>query len=1057
MPRSRSIARLIVLLLLLTCAAGALVLVNINLNSYRTEIATGLGELLGRPVSFGRIGYSLRNGLAVDCRDLEIPASADSNFSLKAAHLYLKVDILPLLRGELVLRQLILDHPRLQIDLSRPRAPNRPSQNSSSRSMTTSLRKVRMQSGTISVRLPETAAVKTLRLRDIDLRVENRPGQRLGISLQGITELDSNASELALTGEIASPWRGKTAHNRIDLDLQLKHLPLDAVARRLGMKKLRLTGKAFLSARLRGSAVGGIAIQSTLTAAQARYTIGDRPTRPVGQWQLAATWQRDDPATDRLRNITLKHNDLRLDGKIELRRQVLSAHFQLPRTSLHSWLELAPEPLLPAGLLEQTEKGRISATIALPPTPLAQLTGNDLLDKLRIDADFDQLSWKFSGLPPLEQGRAQLQLIDGRIIAKTFQARWAGRLQTLTGSITLDTLPRFALQGTLQPPPLQQLRSLLPDNKQTALILQGAVPLRWSCRGRPENLTIGLDGDLTTLRLDYPGWFSKKPGEAGRLRATLSKKGDSWDLADSRLDLAGESLTAEGFWRSDSDWKLRLRGTRLDLQQLLKRSRHLAPHRPRGTLDLDLKLRSAAGPVPAVNGRLQLHDVGVHLTRSLADLQRINGTLLMTGQGMKTVLLNARLGQSPVTLQLQLNDFTRPELQLHLQARSVGAHELIFPSRKQKLRDLDGRITIAARGIDFDLVKVRLDGGTDCVVTGTMQGWHRPHIALQIDAAYADIDEVIALWKHPGKPKQAPATKPVTAPPPEPTISIKARVATGKLSRLRFINATGTITGDGRGLLSIAPLQFYSGEGFGSGQVIVKTGPDHTSRLIVSGHVENFPAQGIHRDLLQRDSILTGTLRGDFYLEGLTGDDFIRTSRGGINLEIDDGVLKRFKVLSKLFSLLNVSQLFSLHLPDMAEEGMPFKKIDATFSLAGGLLKTEDLLVHSEAMDLSMVGEYDLNDNRIDAVLGIKPLKTVDKIITKIPIAGWILTGKEKALITAHFTVKGSADQPEVVPVPITSLSNKVFGIFKRVLTLPGKVITDPGDVILPQSVNPKE
>jgi hypothetical protein len=99
-------------------------------------------------------------------------------------------------------------------------------------------------------------------------------------------------------------------------------------------------------------------------------------------------------------------------------------------------------------------------------------------------------------------------------------------------------------------------------------------------------------------------------------------------------------------------------------------------------------------------------------------------------------------------------------------------------------------------------------------------------------------------------------------------------------------------------------------------------------------------------------------------------------------------------------------------------------------------------------MNLSLVGDADLIGGKIDMILGVKPLRTVDKIITNIPVAGWLLTGEEKALITAHFHIKGRSEDPEVVPVPITSVSEKVLGVFKRVLGLPGKVIEDVGGIL---------
>jgi hypothetical protein len=161
-----------------------------------------------------------------------------------------------------------------------------------------------------------------------------------------------------------------------------------------------------------------------------------------------------------------------------------------------------------------------------------------------------------------------------------------------------------------------------------------------------------------------------------------------------------------------------------------------------------------------------------------------------------------------------------------------------------------------------------------------------------------------------------------------------------------------------------------------------------------------------------------------------------------------DGVLPKSPFLSMVFSLLNVSQILTLKPPDMSLEGMPFNRLKGNCSLSKGILSTDDLFVDSNAMNLSLVGNANLAEKKLDLVLGVKPLRTVDKIVTQIPIAGWLLTGKEKALITAHFEIKGKSENPDVTPIPITSVSEQVLGIFKRVLGLPGKVVTDVGDLL---------
>jgi hypothetical protein len=72
----------------------------------------------------------------------------------------------------------------------------------------------------------------------------------------------------------------------------------------------------------------------------------------------------------------------------------------------------------------------------------------------------------------------------------------------------------------------------------------------------------------------------------------------------------------------------------------------------------------------------------------------------------------------------------------------------------------------------------------------------------------------------------------------------------------------------------------------------------------------------------------------------------------------------------------------------------------------------------------------------------------VDEIVTKIPVIGWILAGEDKAVLTAHFSVSGSADDPEIVPAPATSIAKPIMGIFTRTLQLPGKMVTDFADAL---------
>ncbi len=61
-----------------------------------------------------------------------------------------------------------------------------------------------------------------------------------------------------------------------------------------------------------------------------------------------------------------------------------------------------------------------------------------------------------------------------------------------------------------------------------------------------------------------------------------------------------------------------------------------------------------------------------------------------------------------------------------------------------------------------------------------------------------------------------------------------------------------------------------------------------------------------------------------------------------------------------------------------------------------------------------------------------------------IPLAGWIISGKDQSALTMYYEIKGPLKDPDVQAVPIKSLGKGIFGILERTMKLPGQVLT-PG------------
>jgi len=133
----------------------------------------------------------------------------------------------------------------------------------------------------------------------------------------------------------------------------------------------------------------------------------------------------------------------------------------------------------------------------------------------------------------------------------------------------------------------------------------------------------------------------------------------------------------------------------------------------------------------------------------------------------------------------------------------------------------------------------------------------------------------------------------------------------------------------------------------------------------------------------------------------------------------------------------------------MVSGGMPYNEIKGSFSINDGTVATQDLFIASDAINISVVGKSDIVKEELDFTIGVQPLQTVDKVVNRIPVVGWLLTGKDKDFLTVFFEAKGKWSDPQVSAIPAKSVAKGVFNVFRRVFELPVRLFTDTGEVIL--------
>lgn len=377
---------------------------------------------------------------------------------------------------------------------------------------------------------------------------------------------------------------------------------------------------------------------------------------------------------------------------------------------------------------------------------------------------------------------------------------------------------------------------------------------------------------------------------------------------------------------------------------------------------------------------------------------------------------------------------------IRLKGISLIHEDILLP-----IANLEGSIQLTPEKIHTEGLKARV-GDSQIEVKGSIPRINNPlsrqikfPLSFNISSKRLDLDSILPKKEETKEPFSFGRLKDLLS---NLSIDGRFRVLEGRFKALNYKEMEGVIkTVDNKILLQPFQSKLDGGDIWGEGWI---ESIDKGLRFEIKPRISNIELKSFLRTLLTIDDEEKILIRGKLHIykvelrgEGESFEKLKETLSGGLRLEIDDGVIERFNILSKIFSILNISQIFSGRLPDLKTKGLPYHKITANIHFKDGVAQTEDLIVESDAMRITMVGRLDLVKNLIDVKIGIHPLVTVDKILSKIPVAGYILTGKDKAFLSYFYEVKGNLDDPKIEAIPLRTIGETFFGVIKRLLETP--------------------
>lgn len=203
----------------------------------------------------------------------------------------------------------------------------------------------------------------------------------------------------------------------------------------------------------------------------------------------------------------------------------------------------------------------------------------------------------------------------------------------------------------------------------------------------------------------------------------------------------------------------------------------------------------------------------------------------------------------------------------------------------------------------------------------------------------------------------------------------------------------------------------------------------------------------------------TGTITGAFSSQGDLGTLYDNLE-GTIDITGGPGRIHRLTLLSRILSVINVSQLIRGKLPDLNQEGFSYDSLVMTFTVAKRKILIKSAVIKGLDMTLIFRGWIDNASGTMDLVCLVAPFKSADIIIEKLPIIGTVMDGR---LISIPVRASGAISDPDVSVMPVSEIGRGLSNTIERILNLPMELIGaqfepgPPDDIVNPELFEVKE
>lgn len=1074
MTTKRKIIILVAVLTVLAAASiAAWIVVNrmLDMETYRADLIRAVKVAINRDVRYGQSDFSLWFRPTFIFKDVVVSEKDGKADFVSADRLSFKIAILPLLSKKVILREIVLDNPSVAITRDVTGVFNISDLlDETKQAFSVKVKRLRIRNGAVHFtdRQGDPEA-PTASLEQVNLRLDDfERGKTVRFILSASVADMKKRGRVAFDGTIKIAKETESLlQSRIDTAVLAKDLNVGRFwpYYRQYVPFKRILGRLDLDTHYRGN-LTHFTSSGSITMHDLSFDYSPVFHAPLKPKRVYAAYEMTLDAHDiDLNNLNISVDDVTVKGSCRL-KDIHTDDPLIDARAVTTWMKwqtyshFIPYGVIPddvADFIEQKikgglyrlDEGRLHGRISR----IAHMERGDNANVLYIRGRAEQGVLEYaSDVPAFTDLSGGLELKGRDFMLHDVTGRFGDAPFSLEGKLTdycLDTPTSYPFTMNMTPT-AKEVAWLFSDDPLNKFRYTGKSTLYLSGTGTTANFNLNGVWDLSAAHYQYPGWLDKPAGKSNHLNFKVHLNREEAFFSAIQYTLSPLSLAASARYRyaGKRELSLSLNAAPFQVRDFVQMIPAISKFRPEGMIQLTAKAESGPQRLTDLHwdGEIGLTDVSFKPPDHIRPISGANGKVRLRDNALETSQMTLRLGNSVISARGRVVNLADPSLAMTFTSPDLDIADLDLRHPKQSvhLKRVRGSVDFKKPDVKIRNLSFHLNDSILNVKGAVYNIQDQAKTDISLAATYLDWQDVMIL-------NSLERVHKTGKPPAKRSLKAAIQVDAGRISKLAFRNLKTNLTLDGQ-MLYLEAMVLNALGGALTGNSRIDLTEVKAPRYQVHFKVDALSTEQCLEFFDIKDRLVTGAFSAQGNLTAKGGNilDLKKTALGNVRIQMEEGQLMRFAVLSKIFSILNISQLLKLQWPDMVRGGMPYNKITATLAVQDGMASTKDFYIQSDAMNISAVAAIDLiRKEYLHTLVGVQPLQTVDKAVSLIPVIGWVLTDKNRSVITVYFEVRGSMDDPVVAAIPVKAMARGILDIFKNIFQLPAKLFTDTGEVIL--------